>query len=307
MGPLPVISPPRPRTSLRSEPDHPYELFNSALEAFERAQLSRAVVLLRAGFFANLYIAPMLLGEEHHPQRMWYSSADGEPLAAREYLARYGRLWESRPEARLLLKETWNDPIVRAELRGFINLSRNLLTSRDVELADRLHQRSLFMSPQRLERTQSEILERLGKINLKVPAAKPRLALVMLASRDPAESSSFYSQLLGVAPREESLVSGGYVEFDFEGIHLAIHGRHHAAANDPFELGPAPRSFGWGAIFVFRVSDFDRHYENALAMNAPIVHGDLRTRGSRSFVTKDPSGYLIELTESEPRGLEDGE
>jgi catechol 2,3-dioxygenase-like lactoylglutathione lyase family enzyme len=260
--------------------------------------------LLRAAFFANLYITPLLLGEVFHPQDIWYSGADGQPMAAREYAARYGRLWESRPDALLLLKELWNDPIVRAELRSFINLSRNLLNARESELEDRLRERDSFLNPARLERTQSEILAKLAKANLKVPAAKPRLSLVLLASRDPASSTQFYRKLLGIEPTLTSQSAGGYAEFYFEGVRFAIHGQDRTAARDPFLLGPPPSSFGWGAIFVFRVSAFDRYYENASTLTLEIVDSDLATKGRRYFVVKDPSGYLIEVTEEDPKGLE---
>ncbi len=259
---------------------------------------------MRAGFFANLYIAPLLLGEEFHPQNIWYSGADGEPLAAREYITRYGRLWKARPEALVFLREIWNDPIVRVELRGFINLSRNLLNSREAEVEDRLRERDLFLNPARLERTQSEILARLAKARLVLPAVRPRLSLVMLASRDPSVSARFYENLLGVEPVLTSRTAGGYVEFEFDGVHFAIHGHDRAASSDPFFLGPPPSSLGWGAIFVFRVSDFGRYYENATALAAEIVDSDLSTKGHRRFVVKDPSGYLIEVTEEDPKGLE---
>lgn len=249
----------------------------------------------------------MLLGEEFHPQRIWHASADGEPMAAREYLARYGRLWESRPEAILLLREVWGDSIVRAELRGFINLSRNLLVSREADVEDRLEERNNFLSPARLERTQSEILSRLARTNLKLPPPRPRLALVMLAARDTAASERFYRELLGVEPVRTSQVGGGYAEFEAAGVSFAIHGRHATAAADPFSLGPPPASFGWGAIFVFRVAELEPHYEKALDLKAPIVDCDLTTRGRRYFVTKDPSGYLLEITEENPRGLESSE
>jgi len=293
-----------PRRSDLLDTTHPYELFNAALDAFGRADLPRTVVLLRGGFFANLYIAPTLLGEEYHPQRIWHASADGEPLAAREYSARYGRLWQSRPDALLLLREVWRDPLVRAELRGFINLSRNLLASREADVEDRLRERDTFMSPARLERTQSEILSRLSKSNLRLPPPKPRMALLMLASRDTAASERFYRELLGIEPVRTSQVGGGYAEFEAHGVSFAIHGLHSAASSDPFHLGPPPASLGWGAIFVFRVADIERHYRSALELSAPIVDCELTVKGRRHFVTKDPSGYLIEITEEEPAGLE---
>ncbi len=293
-------------SQLQSETQNPYELFNSALEAIEKSQIPRAVALLRAGFFANLYIAPLLLGEEFHVQRIWYAGADGEPLAAREYVARYGRLWQSRPDAGVFLREVWNDASVRSELRGFINLSRNLLAACEAEFDERLRERDLFTNLARLERTQSEILSRLSKANLHVPLPRPRLGLIMLASRDPAASEAFYRGLLGVDPVRVNQVSGGYAEFEFDGIHFAIHGRHKTRASDPYLLGPAPSCLGWGAIFVFHVSDFDRHYDNAVAMNASIVDAELASKGRRYFVTKDPSGYLLEITEENPKGIDEG-
>jgi len=291
---------------LSLEARNPYELFNEALEAFGKADLQSAVVMLRAAFFSNLYIAPLLLGEEYQPLRIWYAGADGEPLAAREYTARYGRLWESRPEAIRFLHEVWNDPSVRAELRAFINLSKNLLSAREADLEERLKERSRFLNGARLERTQSEILSRLARTDLKRPLAPPRMALVLLASKDPAASERFYRSLLEVEPARTHGVGGGYAEFEFEGVHFAIHGRHRASPADPFLLGPAPQSFGWGAIFVFRVANLERYLENATTMGAEVVDSDLTTPGRRSFVVKDPSGYVVEVTEEEPRGIEDG-
>jgi catechol 2,3-dioxygenase-like lactoylglutathione lyase family enzyme len=282
---------------------NPFELFNAALEAFSRSEIPAAVALIRQGFFENLYIAPRLIGDEYEPQDIWYSGEDGRPLAAKEYVTRYGRQWEARSGALLFMNEVWNDSRVRAELRGFINLSKNLLSVRDSEFQDRLHERNLFMSPARLHRTQTEIISSLSKVHLHPPPQRPRMSLVLLASRNPTASVEFYRKLLQVEPTSTSRLAGGYAEFEFDGVHFGIHGQDRTAKDDPYLLGPPPTSLGWGAIFVFRVANFSRHYETALSLSAQVVDSDLTSKGRRYFVVKDPSGYLIELTEEDPKGL----
>ena len=88
------------------------------------------------------------------------------------------------------------------------------------------------------------------------------------------------------------------------GIHIAIHGYDNSGHGDPYRLGPPPSSFGWGAIFVIRVKEFDRYYGNALREEIEVLDSDLAAQGKRYFVVKDPSGYVLEMTEEEPRGLE---
>jgi catechol 2,3-dioxygenase-like lactoylglutathione lyase family enzyme len=283
-----------------------FELFNAAVESLRRADLPGALVLLRGGFFENLYVAPILLGEEFHLQSIWHPGPQAEPPAAREYAARYGRLWEANPRALEVLSAVWNDSLVRAELRSFINLSKNLFNARtDSERGDLFRERELFLSPERLKRTQSEILGRIESVRSRVPAPRPGLALIMLASRDPTASVEFYRKLLGIVPAATSTQAGGYAEFELDGVRLAIHGKSDAAADDPYLLGPQPASFGWGAVFVFRVADFDRYYENARSESLEIVDQAVATDGCRSFVVKDPSGYLLEVTEEDPKGLDD--
>lgn len=283
----------------------PFELFNASLEAFGRADLSEAVFCLRGGFFGNLYVAPLLLGEEFSPQRIWLPGAEGEPRAAREYVSRYGRLWEGRSDAVEFLGEVWRDSLIRAELRSFINLSKNVLNARsESERSELLRERELFLSPARLKRTQLEILARVEEANFQKPLPRPRIALILLASKDPALAVQFYKNLLELEPITTSPSAGGYAEFEFEGVHFAIHGQDRVAPDDPYQLGPPPASFGWGAIFVFRVADVDRYFQNATTSRMEIADSDLAVKGRRYFVVKDPSGYLVEITEEEPKGLE---
>jgi catechol 2,3-dioxygenase-like lactoylglutathione lyase family enzyme len=293
------------RAPLAEDRTSPFEFFNASLEAFSRADLSEAVFRLRGGFFGNLYVAPLLLGEEFSPQKIWSPGAEGEPRLAREYVARYGHLWKGRPDAVAFLGEVWGDSLIRAELRSFINLSKNILNARsESELSDLLRERERFLSPERLKRTQSEVLSRVEKANLYLPPSRPQLALIMLASKDPALSRRFYRDLLEIEPVTRSPLAGGYVEFEFEGVHFAIHGQDRAAPTDPYQIGHPPASFGWGAIFVFRVHDLDRYFQNAAAGRLDVVDSDLSTAGRRYFVVKDPSGYLVEITEEDPKGLE---
>ena len=304
------------------------DLFTAAIGAFRKRDVAVATAFLRQGFFGNLYIAPLLREEEFYPQEIWYPSVEAHPRAAREYVRRYGRIWQQDPTALELLGAVWNDSLVRAELRGFINLSKNILNAgSEKERADLLDDWAQFINPERIKRTQAEILERLQKVRLRLPDQRPRLSLVLLASKDPALSLEFYRQLLDVEPVRANQVAGGYVEFEFEGVRLAIHGRDQVGQGDPYGLGPPSESLGWGALFIFQVGNLDHNYENALAVGIEIVDshmvrpgpgGDEMRGGSvpreggpreggagrRYFVVRDPSGYLLELTEEEPKGLE---
>jgi catechol 2,3-dioxygenase-like lactoylglutathione lyase family enzyme len=187
-----------------------------------------------------------------------------------------------------------------------MNLSKNLLNARSPsQEADMRRERDLVLSPERIKRTQAEIVGRITRAQASLPARRPRLSLVMLASRDPTAAVAFYRSLLGLEPATALDGGGGYAEFEFEGVHLAIHGQSRAAAQDPYLLGPAPEALGWGALFVFHVEAFDRYYENALSAGIEVLDRDLAETGKRSFVVKDPSGYLLEIAEGQPRGYED--
>lgn len=280
------------------------ELFNRALSSFRAGELDDAVACLRAGFFENLHVAPTLLGEEHSRQAIWYPGADAEPLAATEYLSRYGQLWQEDEAALRLLGEVWDDSLVRRELERYINLSKAILQARDdQQRAEYIGERESFVDFRRIRRTQSEIIRRLQTFDLERPLARPRLALVLLAARDPTATVEFYRKLFQLEPVKTSRFAGGYAEFELPGVRIGIHGHHRLSANDPYRLGPAPQSLGWGAIFVIRVTQFDRYFENATTSEIEIVDSELGTSGHRFFLVKDPSGYLVEITEEEPRGL----
>ena len=300
------------------------DLFTAAIAAIRERGIARAAAYLRQGFFGNLYIAPLLQNEEFCPQEIWYPSAEAHPRAAREYVRRYGRLWRQDPAALEFLGEVWNDPLVCAELRSYINLCKNLLHAETAQQHDDLLEDwAQFVNPERVKRTQAEILDRLARLDLLLPSGRPRLGLILLASKDPASSLAFYRQLIDVEPLDANQIAGGYVEFEFAGVHVAIHGHDQLGRGDPYHLGAPPESFGWGALFVFQVRNIEHYFENARGAGLEIVDVQM-TSGARLddedvtskilpgapgverryFVVRDPSGYLIELTDEEPRGLE---
>ena len=281
------------------------ELYNASLEHFTRGNLDEAVSFLRAGFFENLYIPPTLLGEPFERQPIWYASVDAEPVGAEQYAKRYGALWEQRGGALRFLKDVWSDSLVRSEIRNFINLSKAALQNREEgRRLDLLRERDRFTDMRRIRRTQSEIIARLRVDEYDAPLGRPRLGLVMLASRDPIASVDFYRQLFETEPVKSSRLAGGFAEFELPGVHLAIHGYDRLGRGDPYGLGQPPQSFGWGAIFIICVRELDRYLNNALRAGFPIVDRELQVPGQRFFVIKDPSGYLIEVTEEiDPRGF----
>lgn len=281
-----------------------FECFNQAVRCLEDTELDEAVARLRAGFFENLYIAPLLLGQKVEKQPIWHPGPDAEPDAAAEYVSLFRHNWSDTRYGLKFLRFVWTDPLVRNELRSYMNLCKSLRQARDSrQESDLVKERSRFTSMNRIKRTQSEILKRITSSDLDMPTSPPFLGLVMLASRDPSASVDFYRNLFEVEPVRTSQVSGGYAEFELSGIHIGIHGYNHHGQGDPYELGPPPSSFGWGAFFVIRVSGFDRYYENAVRTGIEIVDCDLESQGQRFFVVKDPSGYVLEITEEELRGV----
>lgn len=280
------------------------ELFQSALDALSQADLEGAVAHLRAGFFENLYLAPVLLGEPWEFQSIWYPAADAHPRAATEYAERYGGLWRDREGALDLLHDVWSDTLVRSEVRSFINLSKAILqTQSESQRIDLLRERERFVSLRRIARTQREIIARLRAAEHRPAAVRPRVALLLLASHDPSASVEFWRRLFRIEPSRSSPTAGGYAEFDLPGVRLAIHGHDRLAEGDPYGLGPPPASLGWGAILVLHVSDLDRYRQHAIDAGIDIVDEALDDPGKRFFLVKDPSGYLVEITEERnPRG-----
>jgi len=273
-------------------------LFNSALEAFVRGELDEAVTRLRSGFFENLYIAPSLIGEAFHPQEIWYPTPSAEPDAATEYASRYGRPWRDAADALGFLRKVWHDPVVRRELKSFINLSKAILQAPGPSAqAEYIQERRWFVDERRIRGTQTEILGRLERVTFRRPIGRPRVDSLHLAATDPARTVEFFRSLLEVDPVRTSRRARGYAEFDLPGARLVIHGHDRLAAGDPYRLGPRPHSLGWGLVLLLRVREFDRYLGNAVRAGIDVLDRDLETRGERFFLVRDPSGYLIEIAE----------
>lgn len=123
-----------------------------------------------------------------------------------------------------------------------------------------------------------------------------RLHFILLLSDDPEASTEFYRRLFGHGPRIQSTDGAGYIEFRFGATTLAIRGtdRTLLAAND-LELNPS--SPGWGVFFVFSVDNFDQIHARVKAAGYKILDGEFQQRGKRYFALKDPTGYVIEISE----------
>ena len=285
---------------IESERPTAAEWFNAGLGLFQRGEVEESISNLRAGIFENLYIAPTLLREEFEAPEIWYPGADSEPRAADEYALRYGVHWSESGDALRFLGEIWSDSLVRSEVRSFVNVSKAILQSANVsQQADLIRERDRFVDLRRIRTTQRDILTRLELGTYRAPIAKPRVGLIVLAARDTKATVDFYRVLFQLEPMRTSRLAGGYAEFELPGVRIAIHGHDQVARDDPYSLGAPPSSLGWGAIFVLRVEEFDRYYGNAVSNGLEIVDRELDTNGQRYFLVKDPSGYLIEVTEEE--------
>ena len=274
------------------------ELFNAALEAFQRGDIERAVASLRAAFFENLYIAPTLIGEEFWPQEIWYRVPSAEPAAAADYVTRYGILWRDTDDSLLFLREIWNDPLVRRELQSFLSLSKSILSAADEAVrADAIRETGWFVDSRRIRSTQSEILTRLRGNFFHRPLGRPRLASICLASKDPSATVQFLRDLLSIEPVRTSRRARGLAEFELPDLRIVVHGQDRVGRGDPYGLGTPPETLGWGAVFVLRVLEFDRYYDNARSAGLEVLDAELATEGERFFLVKDPSGYLLEISE----------
>ncbi len=104
----------------------PHFLFNWGLALYAAGRPEEAAGKLRRGIFQNLYIAPLLLGRDIHPYPFRHWTETAEPSYAVGYLHWYGELWEAEPGALAFLERLWTDPELRADIRQYIRLSREL-------------------------------------------------------------------------------------------------------------------------------------------------------------------------------------
>ena len=123
-----------------------------------------------------------------------------------------------------------------------------------------------------------------------------RLHFILLLSDDPEASTEFYRRLFGCAPRMQNTEGDGYVEFRFGATTLAIRGTDRALVG-AHDMEPTPSSRGWGVFFVFSVDNFDQVYGRARAAGFTILDGEFQNKGRRYFALKDPSGYVLEVSE----------
>ena len=114
--------------------------------------------------------------------------------------------------------------------------------------------------------------------------------LTNICSDNLEESKSFYTQLLSLNVKYES---DWYIQLcspeDSE-IEYGIIQRNHELV--PIEYQNAPN----GMYVTFVVSNVDHVYDKALDMGIPIIQEPKNEfYGQRRFLTKDPSGCLIDI------------
>lgn len=114
--------------------------------------------------------------------------------------------------------------------------------------------------------------------------------LTNICSNNLVESKKFYIELLGFSVKYDS---DWYVQLccpDNPEAEYGIIQRDHELVPKAFQKLPN------GMYVTFVVSNVDKVYKKALALNLPIVQEPTNEfYGQRRFLTKDPSGCLIDI------------
>ncbi|NQZ79702.1 MAG: VOC family protein [Colwellia sp.] len=114
--------------------------------------------------------------------------------------------------------------------------------------------------------------------------------LTNICTDDLSLTKQFYIELLGLHVKYDS---EWYVQLclpDNPEIEYGLIQRNHELVPKEYQQSPS------GMYVTFVVPNVDRTYETALELNLPIVQ-KLRNEfyGQRRFLTKDPSGCLIDI------------
>ena len=113
----------------------------------------------------------------------------------------------------------------------------------------------------------------------------PDLSLVILYVDNPAASATFYADLLGQAPTEQSPT---FAMFPLpSGIGLGLWSRHTVA--------PAAAVAGGGTEIAFMASDVDAVYADWSAKGLPIARPPTELEFGRTFVALDPDGHRLRI------------
>ena len=113
----------------------------------------------------------------------------------------------------------------------------------------------------------------------------PDLSLVILYVDDPIASATFYADLLGQAPAEQSRT---FAMFSLpSGIGLGLWSRH--------TVEPAAAAAGGGTEIAFMAADVDAIHADWSAKGIPIAQPPTDLDFGRAFVGLDPDGHRLRV------------
>ena len=107
----------------RGDPHHTYSW---GLALYRSGDGQGALHRWYQGFFQNLYVPPLLLGETPPEIDAWHRTNLEYPYYAEEYVARYGELWDRATNALQALRRLWHDPDVEARRDRWLELGQDL-------------------------------------------------------------------------------------------------------------------------------------------------------------------------------------
>jgi len=271
---------------IRSSRD-PRELFDRGLEHFARGEVDEAIATLREGFFENVHMAPALLRIPFHPQDLWYPGPSASPDAARAYSDRERPRWQQVPSAVRFLRSLWNDPLVRREIESYINFCKSFQRTLTPRVRrDLAAERLKFTNPERIRRTQNEIVARIRELRFDLPPPPPRVMALEIPCADPAEASQFIRLLLGVQPGDGA--SPERARFILRGLEIEFVRRPGAAAI-PLRVALRVDDI---EFYARRAQDLDLDAEGS-APGGQSEDGS----GVRRLIVHAPFGLRLELIE----------
>ena len=273
-----------------ANPD-PREMYDRALELFQRGMPEESVAVLREAFFGNLLIGPALLGMRTEDDGQWPEVPGGSAAAAREYAGARRAAWQAVPHALRYLRCLWQDPLVRREIRSYGNFCKSFAR---VQGSDRLAaefaaERAKFTNRRRIRSTQKEILGRIRRLRFDLPPSLPQASAVTVRTRAPEELTAFIKKVLGIAPVERR-ASDAWA-FELQGMELRV-ARDDAADPAAVEL-------------TLAVSDFDYYILRMEDEGITPVEARTEQRRERMLLLDGPGGVRLRLVSRHDAGETD--
>lgn len=123
------------------------------------------------------------------------------------------------------------------------------------------------------------------------PAPAAEAAYVMLACPKPAETAAFHARIFQQKPVRKTRDSH-YIELRIGALLVAFQDDLSKEERKTYGFGPVEKNRGWGAIFVVRVANPAAYLRRARKFPGAVMREDVE---SKSFVLRDPAGYLFEV------------